>query len=212
MTVSKKLTCWILRSRLLSLLTCDVLHFVTMMDSHQAVSVNSQPRGIAAATPGVVFTALSDSIVIHENGSSKPAFPTKFTPTSIAATANGLVIAGGDVRSLFLEALLSLFSNHALFTRIIKLICSNMKMARSKKMVSWRATRVPSQQLLSLLMPQNSSLVMYVPCILCCFILLRFNKALYRFLPCFRRPDPQTAGKIILFDIAKREVSKTSVQ
>jgi WD40 repeat protein len=72
-----------------------------MINSRQAVSVKSQPRGIAVATPGVVFTALSDSIVIHENGSPKSAFPTtKFSPTSIAATSNGMVIVGGDVSSV----------------------------------------------------------------------------------------------------------------
>lgn len=75
-----------------------------MIDRRQAVSVNSQPRGIAVATPGLVFTALSDSIVIHENGSSKSAFPTtNFSPTSIAATSNGLIVIGGDV-SFFFES------------------------------------------------------------------------------------------------------------
>jgi len=70
----------------------------------QAVSVKSQPRGIASATPGTVFTALSDSIVVHENGKLKSAFTTKYAPTSIAATSNGIVVVGGDVsfNSLFI--------------------------------------------------------------------------------------------------------------
>jgi len=39
---------------------------------------------------------LSDSIVVHENGNLKSAFTTKYAPTSIAATSNGIVIVGGD--------------------------------------------------------------------------------------------------------------------
>lgn len=66
--------------------------------SRQTLSTKTQPRGLAAGPSGVVFTALTDSVAIFENGTAKPVTSTKFSPTSISSTVNGLVAVGGEVR------------------------------------------------------------------------------------------------------------------
>lgn len=71
---------------------------LTVRISSQSTSLKSQPLGIAAATPGIVFAAFSDSISILENSKAGTYKSTKFGPTAIAATTNGLLAVGGDVR------------------------------------------------------------------------------------------------------------------